>query len=67
MINIDTDTVTAEQFDALSPRGKGYAVYMCGNREDQPNVPAEYEPAPEDREEYSAGQSAGVLEAQDSP
>lgn len=60
-INIDTDTITAEQFDAFEPRTKGYVVYMCGSREDQPNVPETYKPAPEDKAEYDAGASAAYI------
>ena len=55
------------EFDALTPREKGYAVYMAGCRDDQPNIPEEFTPAPEDKGEYDAGQFDGVLEAQDQP
>ena len=59
--------LTAAEFEALTPREKGYAVYMAGCRDDQPNIPEEYTPAPEDQAEYDAGQFDGVLEAQDNP
>lgn len=57
---------TPEQFDALTPWEKGYVVYLCGARDDEPNVPEEFHPSPEDAEQYDAGQMAGVLFAQDS-
>ena len=59
--------LTKAEFEALTPRGKGYAVYMAGCREDQPNIPEEWTPAAEDQAEYDAGQGEGVLEAQDNP
>lgn len=58
---------TAAGFNKLSARSKGYAVYMMGSREDQPDIPEEYEPSPKDKEEYERGQFAAMLEAQDSP
>ena len=67
MINVDTDILTKEQFDGLGPEGKGYAVYMCGSRPDQPNVPESYEPALEDQAEYASGLHRGVIDAQDCP
>jgi hypothetical protein len=57
---------TPEQFDALTPWEKGYVVYMCGDRDDEPNVPSEYRPASEDAHQYDAGQFAAVLQVQDS-
>lgn len=36
--------MTAEQFFNLTPLQRGYAVYMCGEREDQPNIPNERKP-----------------------
>ncbi len=66
-INIDTDTITVEQFKALCPIDKGYVVYMCGCRKDQPNVPEEYEPAPEDAGEYASGQHIAIIQVQDNP
>lgn len=41
-IDLDKDTITAEQFNALAPYDKGFVVYMCGARKDQPNVPKDY-------------------------
>lgn len=55
------------EFAALSAWGKGYAVYMAGMREDQPNIPAHYTPSPDERADYKAGQRAAVIEAQDMP
>ena len=59
--------MTTKEFEALTPRQKGYAVYMAGCRDDQPNIPEEYTSALEDKEEYDAGQFEGMLEAQDNP
>lgn len=58
--------LSAEDFAMLSPYGKGYAVYMFGSREDQPNVPEEYEPSEEDKAEFDRGQFQAVLDVQDS-
>ncbi len=57
--------ISKEFFDALSPRGKGYAVYMCGCRDDQPNIPSEFTPKPSDKDEYEGGIMEGILEMQD--
>ena len=59
--------LTKEEFEALTPREKGYAVYMAGCRDDEPNVPEEYTPAPADKAAYDEGQFDGVLEVQDCP
>ena len=59
------ETLTQDEFDALSPRGKGYAVYMAGAWCDQPNVPKIYVPAPKDAPEYAAGQMAAAVEVID--
>lgn len=47
-IDIDKETVTAEQWAEISrrPFPRGYLVYMCGERDDQPNVPNEANPYP---------------------
>lgn len=62
MFNIDPggDALTAQQFSSLSAYEKGFTVYMCGSCKDQPNVPEEYKPAAEDREEYKAGQHTAI-------
>jgi hypothetical protein len=57
--------MTAAQFSALSPYGKGYAVYMLGDREDEPNVPKEWTPREDEAEEYKEGQMQAVLDVQD--
>lgn len=61
--NIDPggDVLSAEDFAGLSPWEKGYAVYWCGNREDQPNVPTKYDPSPDEQDEYNEGQHAAVI------
>lgn len=53
-------------FESLSPFGKGYAVYMYGEREDYPGVPKTYTPRTRDLEQYQAGQRLAVQHAQDS-
>ena len=61
--------LSQEEFEALTPYERGFAVYMAGNREDQPNVPNETNPYPvktREHKEWERGQFAGVLEAQDS-
>lgn len=59
---------TKEEFEAYTPKQKGYAVYMCGMRDDQPNIPNEheYKPDPKDQAEFDEGIWAGILlQAQD--
>jgi hypothetical protein len=61
--------LTAEQFAKLTPLQRGYAVYMLGEREDQPHVPNERNPYPAgsfDASQWDEGQRRAVLEAQDS-
>ena len=61
--------LSAAEFAALSPRDRGYAVYMLGARADQPNVPDErnpYEPASPMWRAWNEGQRAAALAAQDS-
>jgi hypothetical protein len=60
---------TVEEFLALSPRARGYLVYMYGERDDQPNVPNESNPYPSgsaDADAWDEGQRRAVLVAQDS-
>lgn len=66
-LNIDPggDVLTAEQFAGLTARDKGFTVYMCGCRDDQPNVPEEYEPAPGEAGDYAAGQQAAIVATMD--
>jgi len=61
--------LTKEEFEALSPRDRGYAVYMAGSRDDQPNIPDESNPYPDGSIKaalWNEGQRIAVLEAQDS-
>lgn len=61
--------VTKEEFESFSPFDRGYAVYMCGSREDQPNIPDEKNPYPDgshERQRWNDGQLRAVLNAQDS-
>lgn len=60
--------LTKEEFEALSPRQRGYVVYMYGDRDDQPNVPSEscpYPPGSVEWEQYAQGMMTAVLEVQD--
>lgn len=57
--------ITKSEFNAMPPRHKGYAVYMGGCRDDQPNIPRSFTPEPKDAVEYHAGYFAASLEAQD--
>lgn len=61
--------ITKEEFEALSPFDRGYAVYMAGARDDQPNIPDEKEPpypvGSMEFNQYLSGQRHAVLEAQD--
>lgn len=58
--------LTKEEFAQLTAYEKGYVVYWCGAREDQPNVPESYEPSDGERADYKRGQMQAVLDAQDS-
>lgn len=60
--------ITKKAFNALSPYGRGYMVYMCGERVDQPNVPDEpnpYPPGSRAARRWDRGQAAAVRDAQD--
>lgn len=60
--------MTNDEFLALSPRQRGYAVYMMGSDSDEPNVPDEACPYPArsaNAEEWHEGQRLAVLDAQD--
>jgi hypothetical protein len=61
--------ITAEKFASMPPKVRGFAVYMFGERDDEPHVPDERNPYPSgsaDAEEWDDGQRLAVLEAQDS-
>lgn len=63
-----SNPITAEEFLALSPRARGYVVYMYGMRDDQPNVPEEENPYPSrtrEWEEWGAGAHMAMLLAQE--
>jgi hypothetical protein len=62
-------TLSKAEFKQLSPRNRGYSVYMYGCREDHPNIPDEKNPYPKDSQqakEWEAGAFAAMLQAQDS-
>ena len=64
-----TESITRDEFLALSARVRGYAAYMLGSRDDEPNVPDESCPYPADSDqanEWHEGQRLAVLDAQDS-
>lgn len=44
--------LSKKEFERLSPYARGYAVYTAGWRPDQPNIPDETNPYPEDSEDY---------------
>lgn len=61
--------ITAEQFAALTPQQRGYAVYMLGERADEPYIPNEsnpYPPGSSEAAEWDEGQQFAVLDVQDS-
>ena len=63
-----SDALTKEDFEALAPVERGYAVYMCGCRDDQPNVPDEKNPYPGESAEHkrwAEGAMLACLEVQD--
>lgn len=53
------------EFEALSAYEKGYAIYMLGNRGDEPHVPKTYEPRDGERVEYERGQQQATQDTQD--
>lgn len=60
--------LTKDEFEDLTPYERGYAVYMLGNRDDQPNVPNESNPYEIDSKEYlewERGQHMAVLHVMD--
>lgn len=65
--------LTKRQFEKLSAYDKGYACYMLGAREDEPNVPNHWEPPADHpirrhlKRRYDAGQRHAVIHAQDCP
>jgi len=52
-------------FDSAAPYEKGYAVYMRGCWESEPNIPKKYKPAKKDLSEYKRGQMAAIIEVID--
>lgn len=54
-----------KEFEDASPRQKGYLVYLCGARDDEPNVPESFSPQPDERAEYEEGQMEAIVEVQD--
>ena len=62
----NSPVITTEEFIALTPYAKGYAVYMCGARANQPNVPDEYTPSSKNVEAFSRGVRAAILEITES-
>lgn len=61
--------ITKDDFEALSPLQRGYAVYMLGDREDEPNVPSErnsYLSGTIEYLDWARGMTRAVLDAQDS-
>lgn len=68
-MNKTIGVMTAAQFARLAPLQRGYVVYMCGERDDQPNVPNESNPyaaGSDDAAAWDEGARRAVLDAQDS-
>jgi len=62
------ESITAQCFATLSPYARGYMVYLCGARDDVPNVPNERNPYPQGSRkaaEWDRGQAAAARDAQD--
>ncbi len=60
--------MTAAEFAALNPRQRGYVVYMCGSRDDEPYVPNEqnpYERGTLEWADWDCGAMQAMLEVQD--
>lgn len=60
--------VTRKQFEALSPKKRGYVSYMLGERADFPEVPDEsnpYSAGSKRATEWEAGQEMATIEAQE--
>lgn len=63
-----SELITQEEFQAFTPRQRGYAVYMVGSRADQPNVPDEENPYPRGSKAYAewmSGLAQAIVHAQD--
>lgn len=61
--------ISADEFARLSPRTRGWAVYVAGERDDQPNIPNEKNPYPagsHEHAEWDAGQQQAYIETLDS-
>lgn len=61
---VETMAMTAEQFNQLTAFERGYAVYMAGCRDDEPNIPDEGNPYPVGHAEHTQwcdGQNAAML------
>jgi len=54
--------ITSDQFEEMSLYDKGYAVYMFGERIDQPNIPSSYD---SDSKEYAAGMHQAYIDILD--
>ncbi len=61
--------MTQAEFEALTPYQRGYAVYMLGCLETEPNVPDEKNPYPQATVEslqWNTGNYEAMMAAQDS-
>lgn len=62
--------ITKEGFQILTPKQRGYVVYMCGARDDEPNVPDEENPYPKnstEHREWNEGAAIACHQAADNP
>lgn len=60
--------ISAKKFLGLSAYSRGYAVYMLGERDDQPHVPNEMNPyatGSRDAIEWDRGNRQAMLDVQD--
>ena len=59
------EMISKEQFESAAPYDKGYAVYMRGCWESEPNIPKKYTPKKSDKSEYDRGERAAIIEVID--
>lgn len=59
------EKMSKEDFEGLGPFGRGYAVYLFGKRDDQPNVPDEENPYVEGTCDWKSWNEGARIAAQD--
>lgn len=66
---MDDHIFTKKEFEALTPKERGFVVYWCGENPKQPNIPNEKNQYPVGSREYKQwdeGAFEAMLAAQDS-